>query len=144
MSFLINETLDDFSMDDLVDLPNPNPKYKVWLLLRRYYRLEKEYTYYSPKYDKFITVEAGVYDGATWAFDTVPVEGNPPSWLVHDQICNNPFWDDGSPISAWEAANVLSEILEANNYLIRSQTWKYATFAMGCKKARTNSWFPAK
>ena len=99
------------------------------------YYLEASFVYYSAKYDKFKTVPVGVYDGATGAADVCP-----KAWLVHDAICNNPVWDDGTPIKAWQAANVLSEILKKNGRWFRARSWLITTFLFGCVKTRENGW----
>ena len=104
--------------------------------------------YWSNRYEKKKTLKDNMYsDGASGALD---VPGS-LSWWVHDAICNNPFWDDGTPITAWQAATVLSDILfsegrrakniSAITSTARGYYWFWATFLFGCKKSRANGWF---
>ena len=113
------------------------------------YLLTQEILYYSERYGHAKTVKGGfISDGASGAVD---IKGS-RSWWVHDAICVDPQWDDGTPITAWQAAQVLSDILADESKMmnetsgrrvtraIRSQSWKIATFLFGCKKARKNGW----
>lgn len=103
----------------------------------RPYVLEETVVYYSAQYGKFITLHAGMEsDGATGAFDIESL-----SWWVHDHICDNPVWDDGSKITAWQAAHVLKDILLAEGRPMRSVLWSVTTFLFGCHEARKNGWF---
>lgn len=117
------------------------------------YRLKSdEISWYSKRYNKKVTVYHGEEsDGATRAI-TRP--GSRTHW-VHDKICKRPYWDDGSPITAWQAALVLFDIHQeeakikrkwqrhASAYIsiLSSYTWTVFTFLLGCKRARTNGWF---
>lgn len=112
------------------------------------YMLAQEISYYSERYKHKKTVSEGfISDGASGAVD---IKGS-RSWWVHDAICVHPFWDDGTPITAWQAAQVLSDILKDEGEhinggrkitrAIRSQSWGIATFLFGCKAARQNGWF---
>jgi len=111
------------------------------------YTLSETIMYYSERYDNFITVTEGfISDGASGAVD---IKGS-RSWWVHDSICEDPQFDDSTPITAWMAARVLSDILAAESKMIngkrtitralRSKSWLWATFLFGCKKARENGW----
>jgi len=100
------------------------------------YYLFDRVPYRSKRYGKWVIAQEGVYDGATGAID-IPSK----SWVIHDQVCNDPFFEDGTPISAWMASNIISDILEEEGRWWRNGWWKYATFFFGCKKARTNGWF---
>lgn len=117
------------------------------------YRLKSDkIIWYSKRYNKKVTVHYGEEsDGATKAI-TRP--GSRSHW-IHDKICKRPYWDDGSPITAWQAAMVLFDIhqeeaiikkkwqriFSANISRVSSYTWALATFLLGCKRARTNGWF---
>lgn len=97
------------------------------------YELLEDFTYYSPRYYRSVTVKAGIFDGATGAMD-VTTKG----WWVHDQVCNDPFFDDGSPITATMAATILYDILDEEGRWFRKFTWSSATFLFGCHNARKN------
>jgi hypothetical protein len=113
----------------------PAPRYEVIGPGR--YRTLFEYVYTDSKTGKSIIIPEGrVSDGATGAFDIFGA-----AWWVHDEICRYPEWEDGSPITAWEAARVLSDILAANGRPIRSVYWRIATFLFGCHETRKNGWF---
>ena len=109
---------------------------KVHIIEEGRYLLLEDFTYFSPRYRRSITVENGIYDGATGAID-IKTKG----WWIHDQICRNPFFDDGTPITAWQAAQILSDILADEGRWFRKYTWKFATFLFGCHESRKNGWF---
>lgn len=107
------------------------------------YKLLAPYVYYSHRYNRTIKLPYGMLsDGATGALDVCP-----RAFFVHDRICNFPEFSDEflSPkarkITAWIAANILSDILKAEGYGLRSRTWFWATFFFGCDKAKANGWF---
>ena len=100
------------------------------------YQLVTELYYFSTRYKKTIVAEPGIYDGATGASDIMS-----ESWVIHDQICNKPFFQDGTPITAWQAATILSDILKSEGRWFRARTWRYSTFAFGCVKTRKNGWW---
>ena len=73
------------------------------------------------------TIPAGYQsDGATCAIDLCP-EG----FFVHDAFCDDPHWDDGTPITNWEASREYRYILKRNGKKIRSVIRFYATFLFG-------------
>lgn len=100
------------------------------------YDLHNYVSYYSKRYALTVLAEPGIYDGATGAIDIAS-----KSWIIHDQICNEPFAIDGRPITSWMAAMILHDILKEEKHGVRSRTWRAATFLLGCKKARSNGWF---
>ena len=113
-----------------------------------YYVLSHPIVYISPRYGRAKRVPAGFHsDGATWGID---IKGS-RSWWVHDAICEHPYWESGDPITAWQAATVLSDVLYAERLMkkgwkrftrvVHSQTWRIATFVFGCIRARKNGWF---
>jgi hypothetical protein len=97
------------------------------------YRLNRDFTYESPRYGKKVTVKAGEYDGATGATD-ITSDG----WLVHDQLCNAGVWDDGTPLSNWECSQVLQDILKAEKRWARARYWFWFTWFFGGGEARKN------
>lgn len=113
-------------------LVNPGWKEKGyrWILL-------KGGTYYSPRYDKTVTVEAGMLsDGATGAFD---IRGS--GWWFHDQLCNTGRWDDGSKVSNIQASKVLKGVLKDEGFWLRDWWWMTMTFLFGGGEARENGMF---
>ena len=113
----------------------PAPRYEV--IGPGKYRTLESYTYTDPKTGRTITlVEGFESDGATGAFDVFGA-----AWWVHDRICVRPEFDDGTPITAWVAARILSDILAANGRWFRSFYWRWSTFAFGCHKTRENGWW---
>lgn len=102
------------------------------------YELLEEIVYCSPRYNKFITVPVGYKsDGATGAVDLHTSR----SFWVHDVICDRACWDDSTPITAWQAASVLSDLLGEEGRWFRRWSWKFSTFAFGCHKTRENGWW---
>ena len=110
------------------------PKYtkKVDLVTRKVtYTLRESFTYTSPRYGKDIQCDYGdESDGATMALDI-----RSKSWWVHDKICKEPFFTDGSPITVLMASRILSDILWDEGRWFRAGTWRVATL-LGCEKAR--------
>jgi len=93
--------------------------------------------YKSPRYGKWVKIKQGqVRDGASGAFDITSL-----AWWCHDQLCADACWEDGAPISSWQCANVLRDILRSEGRLMRSYYWHWATFLFGCKNPRDNGWF---
>ena len=102
--------------------------------LRGTYYNKEEFTYYSKRYDKSVTVVQGYKsDGATGAFDI-----NSKAWWVHDVLCEYGVWDDGTPCNNWQASSVLSDILKSEGRWFRSRSWFIATWLFGGGKARDN------
>lgn len=103
------------------------------------YKLLRRIRYYSPRYKKWVTCEVGMRsDGATGAKD---LRGS-LSWWVHDKLCERCTWDDGTPVSNWQASRVASDILKVEKRHFRRFTWKYFTFVLGgWKIKRRNGWF---
>ena len=110
----------------------PAPRYEV--IGKGRYRTLEAYIYSDSKTGKVIAIPEGrESDGATGAFDIYGA-----AWWVHDEICRYPYWVDNTPITAAEAARVLSDILAANGHWFRARYWRVATFLFGCKSARKN------
>ena len=98
------------------------------------YEVTEEFVYYSPRYNRSITIKERFYsDGATGASD-VDSDG----WIIHDHICRYATWDDGARIDNWTASTVLGDILWRDGYKFRSVTWWFATYFFGGGMARTN------
>lgn len=90
--------------------------------------------YESPRYKKKVIVPAEYEsDGATGAFDIWS-----ESWWVHDKLCDDGTWEDGTPVKNWQASSVLSDILRSEGRWFRAIYWKYFTFLFGCVKAKEN------
>lgn len=99
------------------------------------YEVAETYRYYSPRYNRYITIPAGMYsDGATCARDLQDTD----AWLVHDHICRYAVWDDGKPICNWEASTVLADLLWRDGYYLEAFWWWWATYLFGGGAARKN------
>lgn len=98
------------------------------------YILNEEIVYYSSRYDKTVTVPAGmVSDGATGAMDITS-----RGWWVHDRLCNTGKWDDGTKLTNWQCSQVLQDILAEEGRWVRSKYWFWFTWAFGGGCARKN------
>lgn len=105
--------------------------------MKNEYILPYRIVYQSRRYGKVVIVPKGYKsDGATGAWDIWS-----ESWWVHDKICEDGTWADGTPVKAWQAASVLSDILRAEGRWARAVYWKYATLFLGCVKAKANGWW---
>lgn len=104
------------------------------------YLATSTYHYYSKRYDKWVIIQKGDRsDGATGAFDI-----NSCSWWVHDNLCINGTWSDGTPLTNWQCSQVISDILWSEGRVFRSVYWKAATFFGGGGEARKNGMFKLK
>lgn len=70
-------------------------------------------------------------DGATCAEDLCPL-----AWHVHDQICEVPYFDDGTPISNILASWIYRSILIWHGFKVRSRIRFVATFLFGGGKVK--------
>lgn len=114
------------------------------------YVLCTDLSYYSERYNRYVCVPHGrESDGATGAKDLpgpVPClkDGKPfkasLSWWIHDELCLQGKWADGSKCTNWQASMVLRDILKAEGYSFRARTWTWATFLFGGGKARKNKY----
>lgn len=112
------------------------------------YILSRPIRYFSPRYKRWVFVPEGRdSDGATGAKDlTGPIpctkNGKPfkasLSWWVHDELCLQGEWFDGTPVKNWHASLVLRDILRDEGYTFRARTWTWATYLFGGGKARKN------
>lgn len=97
----------------------------------RKYIAKKAGCHYSPRYKKTISWPKGYpTDGATMAKD-LDIEAS----RTHDRMCEVGKWDDGTPITNWQASNVYSDILRKKGFW----QWfdrKWATFLFGGKNLK--------
>lgn len=101
-----------------------------------FYTLHEAIIYESPRYKKTVVVPVGTRsDGATGAEDIVS-----RAWWVHDELCKDGVWGDGTVCTNWQASRVLSDILMDEGRPWRSKTWLIATFLFGGGKCRAKMW----
>ena len=104
-----------------------------------WWHCKESFVYLSPRYMRWVRIPPGQErDGATWAIDIVS-----SAWWIHDQLCDDACWEDGSPVTAWQAAAVLGDVLKIEGFTFRAVYWRWTTFAFGCVKTRENGWFTA-
>jgi len=85
--------------------------------------LDEDVCYYSPRYKKKIYIPKGYEsDGATGALDIRSL-----GWWVHDKMCEDMKWADGTPATRWQGSTVLSDILKDEGRYFRKTYWRYAT-----------------
>ena len=93
------------------------------------------YSYWSPRYKRWVRIKLGqVRDGASGAWDILSL-----AWWIHDQLCADATWEDGTPVTPWEAANVLRDVLLREGRWFRASSWFITTLALGCKHTRSNT-----
>ncbi len=79
------------------------------------------------KHNKVKTVPQGRQsDGATGVRDLCP-----EAFFTHDEFCIDPYWDDGTPITNWEASREYRKILKRYGHKIRGWVRHYGTFLLG-------------
>ena len=104
------------------------------------YKALSFYRYHSERYDKDVLLCIGDRsDGATYAID-IPSLG----WWVHDNLCENGCWEDGTLLSNWQCSTVMYDILKSEGRWARARRWRYWTFIGGGGKARENGLFKVK
>jgi len=110
-------------------------------LIKGGYLLDEPLSYYSPRYKKTKTVPAGrTSDGSTGGFDTVS-----RYWWIHDELCNDGTWDDGTPLTNWQCSQVLQDILDEERRLQRNPpTDGKITSKVSFWRAEFNAWFASK
>lgn len=98
------------------------------------YRLNETIVYRSPRYGKTITIPSGrISDGATGAMDITS-----RGWWIHDELCRQGMWDDGTKLTNWQCSQVLQDVLESEGRYWQAKRWFYATWLFGGGKARKN------
>ncbi len=122
------------------------------------YVLLEDYKYYSKRYNRTITLRKRMWsDGATGFIDlgSTGFWARVFTWLkkkihkiahsfksawffVHDQICNEGMWDDGTLIDNWTASTVAGDILWVDGWRLLSVPVWWATYLFGGGKAREN------
>lgn len=99
------------------------------------YEVIRDFEYFSKRYSKMVVARVGdpYYDGATGAIDI-----NSYGWLVHDVLCRDGTFDDGTPCTNLQASTVLSDILADEGRWFRRISWWASTWLLGGGKARDN------
>lgn len=88
------------------------------------YILDEGFIYKSARFNKFVVLDEGYEsDGATGALD-IPSA----AWWVHDKLCEDMRWDDGTHCTRWQGSIVISDILRTEGRWARKIYWKYATY----------------
>ena len=101
------------------------------------YIADETYRYFSTRYNEWVVIYAGYHsDGATGAYDI-----RSSAWFIHDKLCEEAKWHSGKPVTAWQAAAVLGDILRAEGRYMRGIYWPITTFLLGCKAPRQNGLF---
>ena len=91
---------------------------------RRVYVLHNSLTYHSPRYGRTATVPCGYRsDGASGPARDIASA----AWWVHDYLCDQSRWDDGTLTTPWQRSAVLSDILRAEGHYVSAVTWRWAT-----------------
>lgn len=126
-------------LEDYYNIPQVKALLKIiYEFLTRYkYISEREIIYVCRYTGNTATVPIGMKsDGATFVWDI-----KSDSWWVHDKLCDTGTWDDGTPVTAFEASRVLGTILWQEERWFRSVYWGIGTFLFGCDKAKANGWW---
>lgn len=102
------------------------------------YQVMKDYHYFSKRYRKHVVVRATdkPYDGASGAIDIDSF-----GWLIHDVLCREGEFEDGTICTNWQASKVLSDILKSEGRWFRGRSWFIATWLFGGGKARENGMY---
>jgi hypothetical protein len=60
------------------------------------------------------------------------------SYFVHDKLCEDMCWADGTPCSNWQASQVLKDILYDEGHWVRDRWWFLSTWIF--RMAKTRKW----
>ena len=133
-------------------------------LTRDGYRVTKTFVYYSVRYNKYLTLEKGMYsDGATgfvdlgttkfWAkiLNRIKLKIHPKiqtmasaDWfLIHDKACYTGAWDDGVKMANFVASTIAYDVLLSEGWKYLSKAIWLATWIFGGGAAKKNGWFRA-
>ena len=111
-------------------------KYHYNPRLDRYFA-DETFRYFSPRYKEWVVIyEGDDSDGATGAYDI-----HSSAWFIHDKLCEEASWHNGEPVTAWQAAVVLGDILWSEGRYLRAIYWPITTYLLGCKAPRQNGLF---
>jgi hypothetical protein len=104
------------------------------------YIATEAFVYYSPRYDKTLTVEQGYpSNGANAVKDKCPT-----AFFAHDRGCERGKWDDGTPMCNRELSTMYADILWLNGFWIRAQIRWIGTFLFGGGQAKKNGLWKVK
>lgn len=129
------------------------------------YILDEDYVYKSSLFNRTKTLKKGMMsDGATWARDlgalcwkkwykvefwifiirkilNIIMRKKTAAWFVHDDFCEDPFWDDGYPVTNIVASMIICMILHTDGYRMEAYTWFFPTFLCGGEEIKkVNGW----
>ena len=92
----------------------------------------KGFTYHSKRYDKNITIPPMYQsDGATYAPDL-----SRTAFFVHDRICQHGKFDDGTPVTNWQASSIYYDILGDKGFSFRKYHRRFLTYWFGGKNLK--------
>ena len=101
------------------------------------YVMKTTLKYFSERYRRWVVARKGdVFDGATGAIDI-----DSKGWIIHDVLCRDGVFEDGTKCTNLMASNVLSDILKDEGRWFRARTWFVATWLFGGGKARDNGFW---
>lgn len=117
-------------------------------VLKLPWKLDTEIRWFSKRYRKWVVVPRGRRsDGATGAPDIKSI-----GWIVHDEICIDGHFADGTPCNNWQASRCITDILKEEAWAMnlgikralragRAYIWFWPTWAFGGGKCRDNGLF---
>ena len=102
---------------------------------KRIYLCPAEIRYQSPRYGKWVIVPKDFpSDGSTGGEDIWS-----DSWWVHDKLCKDTTWEDGTPLTNLQASFVIYDILVSERRWFRARTWFTMTALFGGRKIAKNN-----
>lgn len=106
---------------------------------KKYLSLEDK-IYYSKRYNKYKSLPEGYQsDGATGAIDIISF-----AWWIHDILCEDGYWNDGTKLTNWQCSMVIYDVLREEKRFLRDSPWLIMTFLFGGGEARKNGMFRLK
>jgi len=91
------------------------------------YIVDKEILYYSYRYNRELTIPVGFEPNGASGI-AIDIMSN--SWVIHDWICTYWKWDDGTPITNFQASVILHDILLDEGRWVRARSWMIAIWLL--------------
>lgn len=114
------------------------PKYHAEIIDgKRCYLLDEDFKWFSWRYGLYVKARAGErFDGVTGWRD---IESS--AWLVHDILCRDGIFSDGTKCTAWQCMMCLFDRLREEGRLWEGIFWPPATLLFGGGRCRENGLF---
>ena len=106
-------------------------------LFKRTVFLLEDFSYFSPRYKKYVDGKNhDKFDGVTGWRHIISL-----AWIVHDYLCRDGVWADGTKVTAFQCMMVFIDILRSEGRIHELIWWPLPTFIFGGGACRKNGFF---